>query len=358
MGLVDVDDARARRVRDEIEESAASCAVHTSLVNSLDETAPDGVVIATPPDSHHALVSECFERGIHVLCEKPLSDDMNEVVDLISKAHAAHLHLMVGMNFRYLPTSQRIRHYARSGELGALSHAQFAYQRHRDGNRDDLNDYVMEMLHPLLLEQSIHHFDLLRYCYDAEVEALVADTWKPDWSTYDGDCCASVLFRFEGGVHVNYLGTWTASWNRMDFRWRSEFTDGALIQQAQFGDLARIDFRPDLGLAGPRFKEAAEAEQLQPENLEAFTPFVDDTRALLGEFLAAVRGETEPVTTARDHLKSLLIVQACVESIESGGWVAMRDLNERFGLASGPLSRGDDVPEATPVAGPMEGADA
>ena len=165
---------------------------------------------------------------------------MDEVLDLIARADDAGRNLLVGMNFRYLPTSQRIRHYARSGELGALSYGHFTYHRQRDGNRHDLNDYVMTMAHPMLLEQSIHHFDLLRYCYDAEVESLVCDTWRPSWSTYEDDCCVSVLFRFENGVRANYLGTWTAAWNRMDFRWRTEFEGGALIQREQFEDLVRV----------------------------------------------------------------------------------------------------------------------
>ena len=328
-GIVDLDDARARRARD---EHAPGAPVERDFGSALTRIAADAVVIATPPDSHHSLVSQAFEQGLDVLCEKPLSDEMAEVLDLIARADAAGRHLLVGMNFRYLPTSQRIRRYARSGELGALSYGHFTYHRQRDGNRDDLNDYVMTMVHPMLLEQSIHHFDLLRFCYDAEVEALVCDTWRPSWSTYEDNCCVSVLFRFEDGVRANYLGTWTAAWNRMDFRWRTEFEDGALIQREQFEDLVRVDFDRGLGLRGSNFKGDAEAETPVAEVLAPCTAFIDDTRELLAEFLRAVRGEVEPVTTARDHLKTLLVVQACIESMESGAWVRLRDVHERFAV--------------------------
>ena len=323
-GIVDRDDSRARRARD---AHAPDAPVEHDFASALAHIAADAVVIATPPDSHHSLVSQAFEHGLDVLCEKPLSDDMHEVHDLIVRAESAGRHLLVGMNFRYLPTSQRIRHYVRGGDLGALSYGHFTYHRQRDGNRHDLNDYVMSMAHPMLLEQSIHHFDLLRYCYDAEVESLVCDTWRPSWSTYDGDCCVSVLFRFETGVHVNYLGTWTAAWNRMDLRWRSEFEDGALIQREQFEDLVRVDFDRGLGLRGSNFKGDAEAETPVPESLAPCTAFVDDTRELLSEFLRAIRGEAEPVTTARDHLKTLLVVQACIVSLDCGGWVTLADIS-------------------------------
>lgn len=327
--IVDLDESRARRARD---AWASEALVARNYADALDRARPDAVVIATPPVCHHPQVSQALARGLDVLCEKPLSDEMDEVVDLIGRAEAAGRHLMVGMNFRYLPTSQRIRHYARSGELGTLSYGHFTYHRQRDGNRDDLSDYVMTMAHPMLLEQSIHHFDLLRYCYDAEVESLVCDTWRPPWSTYEDDCCVSVLFRFENGVRANYLGTWTAAWNRMDFRWRTEFEGAALIQREQFEDLVRVDFDRGLGLRGSNFKGDAEAETPVPEPLAPCTAFIDDTRELLAEFLRAVRGEAEPLTTARDHLKTLLVVQACIESMDSGAWVCLRDVHERFAV--------------------------
>ena len=328
-GIVDRDEARAGRARD---SHAPRALVVRDFASALEGAGANAVVIATPPASHHALVSRAIAHRLHVLCEKPLSEDLAEVVDLIARAKAARRHLLVGMNFRYLPSSQRIRRYVCNGKLGALSHAHFTYHRQRDGNRDDLNDYVMSMAHPMLLEQSIHHFDLLRYCYDAEVESLVCDTWRPSWSTYAGDCCVSVLFRFENGVRANYLGTWTAAWNRMDFRWRSDFERGSLIQREQFDDLVRVDFDRGLGLRGPNFKGAREAEAPVVEPLRPCTAFVDDTRELLNEFLRAVRGEEEPVTTGGDHVASLLVVHACIESLGSGGWVEMRELRDRFAL--------------------------
>ena len=345
--IVDRDVARARRARD---SHAPPALVQRDFASALAEVEADAAVIATPPASHHSLVSQALAHGLDVLCEKPLSEDLDEVIDLIARAKVAGRHLLVGMNFRYLPSSQRIRRYVQSEELGALSYAHFTYHRQRDGNRTDLNDYVMTMAQPMLLEQSIHHFDLLRYCYDAEVESLVCDTWRPSWSTYEGDCCVSVLFRFENGVRANYLGTWTAAWNRMDFRWRSEFEGGALIQREQFEDLVRIDFDRGLGLRGPNFKGDEEAERPVEESLPRCVPFIDDTRELLSEFLRAMRGEAEPVTTARDHLKSLLLVQACIESLESGGWVMMRDLHERFAVPAASASLGAAVPP--PAAAP------
>ncbi len=330
IGILDRDTSRAESVREEL--PTAPPAIYQNMSAALREGSPDAVIISTPPASHHSLVGTAISEGKHVLCEKPLSDEVDEVIDLVGRARDKGVILMVGMNFRYLSTSQRIRRIVQNRRLGDLSYAQFTYVRHRDGNRDDLNDYPMTMPYPMLLEQSIHHFDLLRYCYGTEVESLIADSWRPPWSTYENDCCVSVLFRFANGVRANYLGTWTAAWNKMTFNWRSEFSAGALIQQSQFDDLVRVDFQPELGLKGSRFKTEEESEPMLIEELEPCVPFVDDSRQLLAEFVASIHGDVEPTTTGADHLRSLSLVWACIESLDTRRWVSLSDFYEKLGL--------------------------
>lgn len=330
IGILDRDAARAESVRGELREARA--AIYQDMSAALRDGSPDAVIISTPPDSHHSLAGAALSAGKHVLCEKPLSDEIDEVIDLVNQARDNGVILMVGMNFRYLSTSQRIRQTVRDRRLGGLSYAQFTYIRHRDGNREDLNDYPMAMPYPMLLEQSIHHFDLLRYCYGSEVESLIADSWRPPWSAYDNDCCVSVLFRFANGVRANYFGTWTAAWNKMTFNWRSEFSSGALIQQSQFDDLVRVDFQPELGLTGTRFKTEEESEPMVVEELKSCVPFVDDSRMLLEELVGSIHGEIEPTTTGADHLRSLCLIWACIESLDSRRWVDLQDFSEKLGL--------------------------
>jgi len=331
VGIVDRDLSKAEAVRSI--HHIKNALIGEDLEHALRVTQSDAVIVATPPNTHYNLVSIALSAGNHVLCEKPLSDQMSEVIDLVLQARNDGLELLVGMNFRYLSTSQRIKQYVEKQELGSLSHAHFSYVRHRDGRRDDLNDYPLEMLYPMLFEQSIHHFDLLRYCYGAEVHSLVADSWKPTWSTYNNDCCVSVLFRFEDNVHVNYFGTWTGSWNKMEFRWRSEFSRGVLIQQSQFDDLIRIDFQPEMGLSGSRFKEEGESEPSHAERMPGCVPFVDDSRMLLDELVRAIQKEQIPTTTAADHLRSLCLVPACIESLEKKSWVNLQEYYEKLGVS-------------------------
>ncbi len=85
----------------------------------------------------------------------------------------------------------------------------------------------------------------------------------------------------------------------MSFDWRSEFASGALVQRSQFDDLLRVDFDPELGLLGRRFKSAEESEKPRAEDLPLCIPFVDDTRLLLQEFEHRNAGARSPYSCNR-----------------------------------------------------------
>ena len=302
------------------------------LSEALETVEADAVLLVTPPGGHFDQTMLAFGRGCHVLCEKPLVEKMDEAIELVRQAENCDLQLMVGMNFRYLPASQAIRHFVQEQRFGPPGYGHFVYLRNRDGRRTDLNDHPLTMRQPMLLEQSIHHLDLMRYCYDTEVEALTSDTWRPSWSTYADDCCVSTLLRFETGLHVNYIGTWTSGWNRFDFQWRTDCSKGAIIQQAQSGDLYSVELQPNLALEGNLRKNAAEAERLQPVPLETSKDFIDDTRGLLTEFVEAVEEGNPLDTSGKDHLKTLSLVLACVEASQTSQWINMQDFYGRQGI--------------------------
>jgi predicted dehydrogenase len=302
----------------------------TDLAAALDATEPDALVLATPPLIHHQQIMMAFRRGLHVLAEKPLTEDLAEALDLVGQAEERGLQLMVGMNFRYLPVHQAIRRTIRGGQLGEPSFAQFTYLRHRDGRRADLNDHCLTQEQPMLLEQSIHHLDLMRYCYDREVVWVQADTWNPSWSVYRDDSNVSALLCFEGGLRANYLGTWTAAWNEFNFRWRTDCSRGVLVQKAQFDDLQRARFSPELALTGERFKLAA--EPLEPVELEPVEYFVDDTRGLLREFVDALHSNRPVETSAKDHLKTLALTRACIQAARTGQRVQMDGFYQDQGI--------------------------
>ena len=305
---------------------------YTSLLDALDKVDCNVVLLATPPKYHYDQVILSFKKGKHVICEKPLTEELKESIQLYKESLSYKLKLMVGMNFRYLTTSQHIRAVVTKSELGPIGYANFNYIRNRNGNRKDMNKYPLIMNHPMLLEQTIHHLDLLRYCYMSEVKSVQADSWRPDWSTYENDCCVSIILTFHNKFVVNYLGTWTSGWNRFCFHWRTDFRDGVLIQKDQFSDLFRVNYQKKISLIGNNFKNSDEAESLDPIILKKDKPFIDDTNGLLNEFISSIRYNKDLDTGVKDYLKTFVLVTACIQSRDNQSTVNLADVYKFFSL--------------------------
>lgn len=287
------------------------------LANALQADVGDAVLLVTPPDGHLQQASRIYAAGLPLLAEKPLTVDLGEAVQVVAMAQEAQLPLAVGLNFRYLPVSRKIRHLISEETLGKPGFGQFTYQRNRDGGRPGLNKYPLTMLHPMMLEQSIHHLDLIRYCYDREVEQVMCRTWNPEWSMYAHDSNVSCLLTLSGGVEVNYLGTWTGGWDQLQFEWRTDCSEGVIIQRQLFEDLATASTTDPV---------------LRPVDLPPCRAFYDDSADLLGEFVAHVREGAPIACSGEDHLLTLALCFAAIESDRTGLAVNMGEYYRRHGI--------------------------
>jgi predicted dehydrogenase len=80
----------------------------------------DAVVVATPVQTHFALVKQALEAGKDVLCEKPLAATVDECRALCDLAAAKRRVLMVGHVFLYNPGVQHLKVDLDRGELGRV----------------------------------------------------------------------------------------------------------------------------------------------------------------------------------------------------------------------------------------------
>jgi predicted dehydrogenase len=159
------------------------------------------------------------------------------------------------------------------------------------------------MRHPMMLEQSIHHLDLIRFVHGKEARRVLCRTWNPPWSMYAHDSNVSCLLTLADGVEVAYLGTWTGGWDQLRFEWRTDCPGGVVIQRELFGDLACA---------------ATQDNALTPIPLPRCEPFRDDTRALLDDFVAAIMNGTAPPCDGQDHLHTLDLCFAAIRASETG----------------------------------------
>jgi predicted dehydrogenase len=117
IGLFDTDRTTAERLRDELVHEAR---VFDDLHSLLDATALDAAVICTPTLFHFEQVRACRARGLHVLCEKPLADTRERIVELIEDSRGGGPVLSVSYQRRYDPIYRTLRREVQSGRWGPV----------------------------------------------------------------------------------------------------------------------------------------------------------------------------------------------------------------------------------------------
>lgn len=80
----------------------------------------DVISIATPPYLHAEISIEAFKNGKHVLCEKPLSNNLDDALNMVSKADESGLIAMCNFEFRYIPVRAYFVELMKSGHIGEI----------------------------------------------------------------------------------------------------------------------------------------------------------------------------------------------------------------------------------------------
>ena len=85
----------------------------------------DAVYVPLPNALHAKWAIRALEAGKHVLCEKPLTSNADEAVQVAATAERTGRVLMEAFHYRYHPLAQRLRDIVDSGELGELLEVQY-----------------------------------------------------------------------------------------------------------------------------------------------------------------------------------------------------------------------------------------
>ena len=117
MAVMDASRAAACSLRDEL---APDASVFDDLDTMLDATRADAAIVCTPTHLHYEHTLSCLDHGLHVLCEKPLADTRERIVELIERSASAGRHLCVAYQRRFQSAFRTMRREVRSGKWGAV----------------------------------------------------------------------------------------------------------------------------------------------------------------------------------------------------------------------------------------------
>jgi len=97
-----------------------ACPSFNSYQTMADRTELDAVIVCTPPSTHCEVSVYFLERGIHVLCEKPLALDSRSARRMAQAAEQSGATLTMGSKFRYVDDVVRAKSIVTSGLLGEI----------------------------------------------------------------------------------------------------------------------------------------------------------------------------------------------------------------------------------------------
>lgn len=195
--IVAVASRNARKARHRADEFDIP-SMYTDYVQMLDKEDLDFVDIATPPIVHLEMVKEAAQRKLHILCQKPISETLGELLQMIDICNAADVRFMVNENGRFQPWFREIKALLDSGEFGRPFHLHVSSQyrmtlpRFEAGDQETL---LRDMPRLITFELGVHLLDTLRYLLGEPISLY--STMDKISSNVAGEDIASILLKLE-----------------------------------------------------------------------------------------------------------------------------------------------------------------
>ncbi len=288
---------------------AAAPHAYTDAARMLDEVRPDFLDIATRPDSHLPLVRLAAERGIAVICQKPMAPDWAQAVEMVRTAEQAGVPLMIHENWRWQPWYRQARRLLDEGAIGRPLLYRLE-MRQGDGlgpNPYPKQPYFAQMPRLIIYEAIVHPIDTARFLF-GEIEGVFARARRAN-PIIAGEDGALLILSHAGGLHGSVEGN----------RYVDPVPPGPAMGWAQIdGEGASIRISPT--------GDVYVGERLAWRNTVTEGYRGDCVRATQQHFIDCLRGAKPFETGGREYLKTFAAVEAAYASLERDCLVDPREL--------------------------------
>lgn len=153
----------------------------------------DAIAICTPVSTHFELAMQALRAGKHVLVEKPLASNSEQVSRLIEEAERRRLVLMVDHTFVYTGAVRKLRDLITSGGMGTL----FYY----DSVRINLGLFQNDV--DVIWDLAVHDFAIMQYLLPEWPRAIAATGIKHVAGGMENIAYISAFFETNLIAHIN-----------------------------------------------------------------------------------------------------------------------------------------------------------
>jgi predicted dehydrogenase len=306
----------------------------------------DFVSIVTPNNAHFPIAKQFLEAGFNVVCDKPMTFDLEEALALRDIVNRTNKVFVVTYNYTGYPMVKEARELVRRAALGSILKIVVEYPQgwllrpiDAEGQKQAVwrTDPKQAGHSACVADIGTHAENLARY-----ITGFTIDELRADFKTYVAgrrlEDDADLLLRYKEGARGVLHASQILAGEENDFNIRVYGTKGSLEWHQEnpgnlivkYPDAAKQIFRR----GQPHLSEAAvRATRLPPGAPEGFIEgFANIYREAAHAIYAEVNGEVIPqdldFPTVEDGVKGMAFVTGAVQSTKEGGsWVRLPLIN-------------------------------
>ncbi len=297
----------------------------------------EAVAIVTPNHMHFPIAREFLKRGIHVICDKPLTSTLADAKKLARLAGESDALFVLTHNYTGYPMVRQAREMIANGDLGAIRVVQAEYAQdwlteaaEETGSKQAAwrTDPAQSGAGGSIGDIGTHAYNLLSFVTGLKTEELAAELHRfvPGRRVDDN---AHILLRFDGGARGMLWSSQVAPGCENGLKLRV-FGDKGGIEWCQeepnklwytpFGEPKRLITRNGAGAGAA----AARVSRIPPGHPEGYLEGFANIYAEAARAIRATQaGEAVPgdvvYPTVEDGVEGLKFIDACVRSSAKNG---------------------------------------
>ena len=299
----------------------------------------EAVSIVTPNHVHYQAAREFLKRGIHVICDKPLTSTLGDAKKMVKAAEASDSLFILTHNYTGYPMVRQARDMIANGDIGTIRVVQVEYPQDWLTEEQDFKqaewrtDPARSGAGGSTGDIGTHAYNLACFVTGLEAEELAADlaAFVPGRQVDDN---AHVMLRFGGGAKGMLWCSQVAPGNENALRLRVYGDKGGLewaqedsnyLWYTPFGEPKRLITRGGAG-AGDAAARMSRTPPGHPEGyLEGFANIYTEAWHAITAHRAGQPIPSDVVfPTVQDGLKGVRFIDACVRSsARNAAWVSL-----------------------------------
>lgn len=257
----------------------------------------DALIVATPPSTHPEIACFFMERGIPVLCEKPLCLSGADAEKMIATAAANNVLFTMASKFRYCDDVIKAKGIVASGTLGDVVQFENAFTAKVDMSQR-WNSNAEFSGGGVLIDNGTHSVDIIRYFMGGIDSVLVVDAGGTQGLSVDEN--VKMLAKTKGNVTASVDLTWGIN-KELPYFISIYGTNGTL----------------HIGWRESKYKTNSSADWT------VFGSGYDKVASFKGKidnFSEALRGKEELYIKPEDALASVRVIEAAYKSLNQNLW--------------------------------------